>query len=105
MEQNKENEKDKFIANIQLLADKLTKLNISLDVLRTNINITQFYLNDMFKMIKNKEKLEKQDKEIITKTLEIYNALDENELLTDINNISKKILLLNVDGIKGEKKK
>lgn len=103
--ENKENEKDKFIASIQLLADKLTKLNISLDVLRTNINITQFYLNDMFKMIKNKEKLEKQDKEIIIKTLELYNVLNEQELLNDIQEISKKILLLNVDGIKGEKKK
>ena len=105
MENNKETEKDKFIAAINLLSDKLTKLNISLDVLRTNINVTQFYLNDMFKMIKNKEKLEKQDKEIIIKTLELYNDLNETELLADINNISKKILLLNVDGIKGEKKK
>ena len=103
MEQNKENEKDKFIAAINLLSDKLTKLNISLDVLRTNINMTQFYLNDLFKLINKGEKLEKADKEIIIKTIDIYKNFDEQELLKEIHEISKKILLLNANGIKGEK--
>lgn len=102
MENNKENEKDKFIAAIQLLADKLTKLNISLDVLRTNINMTQFYLNDLYKLITQGEKIKKQDKEIIIKTIEIYDKLDEKELLNDIHKISEKILLLKMN--KGEKK-
>lgn len=97
-----EQEKEKFKSAINLIADKLTKINISLDVLRTNINVSQFFLNDLYKNInKTKgEKLSKESKESIIKTVEIYNSLKENELLDEIHEMSKKILLLQVGDIK-----
>ena len=97
-----EQEKEKFKSAINLIADKLTKINISLDVLRTNINVSQFFLNDLYKNInKTKgEKLNKESKESIIKTVEIYKSLKENELLDEINEMSKKILLLQVGEIK-----
>lgn len=93
-------EKEKFKSAINLVADKLTKINLSLDVLRTNINVSQFFLNELYKNItKTKdEKLSKENKEQIIKTIEIYDTLKEEELLKDIENISKKILLLKVQG-------
>lgn len=99
-EQEIEKEKDKLKSAINLVSDKLTKINISLDVLRTNINVSQFFLNELYKNIsKTKgEKLDKENKEKIIKTIQIYENLKENELLDEIHKISEKILLLKITG-------
>lgn len=99
-----ETEKSKLLSAISFIADKLTKINISLDVLRTNINVSQFFLNDLYKNVGKKigEKISKENKEKIIKTCEIYNSLDETKILNEINELSKKILLLQIE--QGEKK-
>lgn len=93
-----ETEKSKLLSAISFIADKLTKINISLDVLRTNINVSQFFLNELYKNIGKKigEKIDKENKDKIIKTIDIYNNLNEKELLDEIHKLSEKILLLKI---------
>ena len=78
------------------LSEKLFKINLDLDTLRTNINVSLFYINELMRDAKNK----KDDKEVnerIKHVTENYDEMNFDGVIALIKDIEKQTLLIGIE--------
>lgn len=90
MKDKEKNDKEK----LSELATQLIKINMLLDDVRTHINMTLFYFNDLVK----------NDKvELIKKNLENYKNIDFEKVKEQLIKLEKDNLLIQINKQEGEK--
>ena len=78
------------------LSEKLLKINLDLDTLRTNINVSLFYINELIRDAKNK-KDNKEVNERIKQVLDNYEEMNSAGVIALIKDIEKQTLLIGIE--------
>ena len=78
------------------LSEKLFKINLDLDTVRTNINVSLFYINELMRDIKNK-KDDKEVKERIKQVTDNYEKMNFDGVIALIKDIEKEVLLIGIE--------
>ena len=78
------------------LSENLFKINLDLDTLRTNINVSLFYINELMRDAKNK-KDDKKVLERIKNVMDNYEEMNFEGVIALIKEIEKQVLLIGIE--------
>ena len=81
---------------LEQLSENLFKINLDLDTLRTNINVSLFYINELMRDAKNK----KDDKEVLERIKHVtdnYEEMNFEGVIALIKDIEKQTLLIGIE--------